>query len=137
MFIYDISLNSFTVRSVKQKLWRKKKQICSLIFSKHYLVYVITWEKLKMHCCISSATVVTGTCHNVVLYIHCLFCEYIHLHHWGDSTQRSQIVSGMNVHFGKATEAAPKSGPWNGVTVATLVTKRKVVCTYMIILYVK
>jgi hypothetical protein len=34
-------------------------------------VYETTWKKHKIHCCISTATVVTRTLHNVTKYIHC------------------------------------------------------------------
>ena len=56
--------------------WRPKYMLllcnsqCSCIFD-HAMQLNNIW---RMHCCISSSTMVTQTYHNVMLYVYCIFC---------------------------------------------------------------
>jgi hypothetical protein len=62
-------------RNISTKVIQKIEThiLCSTVFSESRAVSEIMWKKHRMHCCVSIATMVTRTRHNVMVYVHCLF----------------------------------------------------------------
>jgi len=65
------------IRNVVNKSCRENQNTCFMtrtFFFKNWAFYETVWYKHKMHCCISIASMVMSTCHNVMLCVHCLSC---------------------------------------------------------------
>jgi len=55
-----------------------KTRICNSVFcSENDAVYEIMWKRLRIHCCIATATMITLTRQNITSCVHCLSCTYI------------------------------------------------------------
>ena len=79
MYIYDnIALNFQDENCFRQKLLRKKKHIFNFnTFLPEILPFMTECEGErghKIHCCVSTAILVTRKSHIATLYVHCRSC---------------------------------------------------------------
>lgn len=73
--VVKVTLSSCILLAVACGSAIKGKHIVAFSWQ-HFQYFYIQWHVVQQYttCCVPTATVITWTCHNIILYIHCLSC---------------------------------------------------------------